>query len=175
MEELKYPIGRFQSKESYSSQEIDEAIKVLEEFPHLIRQEVRSLDENQLETQYRPEGWTIRQVVHHCADSHINSFIRFKLTLTEDKPIIKPYSESLWAELYDSKNFPIEDSLKILDGVHSRLISLLRSLNNEQLKREFIHPEKERKVSIAENIVLYSWHSKHHLAHIVNLKKQKGW
>ena len=175
MEELKYPIGRFQRKESYTAQEIDEALKVLEEFPNRIKREISSLDENQLDTQYRPDGWTIRQVVHHCADSHMNSLIRFKLALTEDNPIIKPYKEGLWAELFDSKNFPVDDSLKILDGVHNRLVSLLRSLNNEQLKREFTHPEKEQNVSIAENIVLYSWHCQHHLAHIIALKKQKGW
>ena len=137
--------------------------------------EVGHLSDEQLNTPYRPEGWTIRQVVHHCADSHMNALIRFKLALTEDTPTVKPYLEDRWSELPDSKSTRIDSSIKILEGVHERLSLLLKSLTQSDLEREFIHPEHGRKILVKENIGLYAWHCDHHLAHITTLKKSKNW
>ncbi|HWS60267.1 MAG TPA: putative metal-dependent hydrolase, partial [Flavobacterium sp.] len=131
--------------------------------------------EEQLNTQYRLEGWTIRQVVHHCADSHMNSLTRLKLALTEDKPTIKPYREELWAELPDSKNLPLESSLKMLEGIHYRWSILLNNLTKEHRERTFIHPNKGKEFRIDENIGLYAWHCNHHLAHIIETKKRNQW
>ena len=143
-------------------------------FPARLHKEVIGLKNEQLDTAYRPDGWTIRQVIHHCADSHMNSFIRFKLALTEDNPTIKPYWEDRWGELVDSK-MAIEFSLHILDGLHTRWTALLDSLTEAELKREFKHPEHSTPFKIDEYIGMYAWHSNHHLAHITELKKRKGW
>ena len=126
---------------------------------------VKDLSPLELDYIYRPGGWTIKQVVHHCADSHMNSLIRFKLALTEDLPTIKPYFEERWAELADYHN-PISDSLIILQGVHNRWVTLLKSLDQEQLKRDFIHPEHQKRFTLKETMALYAWHCQHHLAHI---------
>lgn len=175
IEKLKYPIGKHEPPVNYSSRVREELIQILENFPSKIRAAIFDLNNEKLDTPYRPEGWTIRQVVHHCADSHMNSLIRFKLALTEDTPIIKPYLEEKWAVLGDSKNFPIEPSLTILEGVHVRLTALLRSLSWEQLNRTFIHPEHGNAVSLNENMSIYAWHCRHHLAHITTLKNRMGW
>jgi DinB superfamily len=175
LENLKYPIGRHQIPEIYSAEIIEDFIQTLERFPTDIRTAVAGLTNEQLDTPYRPDGWTIRQVVHHCADSHMNSIIRFKLALTEDKPTIKPYFEEHWAELADSKNYPLESSLSILEGVHARLTTLLRSLQMEQMKRKFIHPDRENEMSVLDNLSLYAWHARHHLGHIIGLKERMGW
>ena len=127
---------------------------------------VKDLNDEKLKNKYRPDGWTIKQVVHHCADSHINSFVRFKLALTEDVPAIKPYFEDRWAELSDSLSNDISDSIQILNSLHNKWVLLLRSLTVEQLHREFFHPETNKKISLKENIGLYAWHCNHHLAHI---------
>ncbi|MBC7390699.1 MAG: putative metal-dependent hydrolase, partial [Opitutaceae bacterium] len=137
--------------------------------------EVIYLTDSQLDTSYRPEGWTIRQVVNHCADSHMNSLVRFKLALTEDKPIIKPYYEERWAELSDSKSMPVIPAIQMLHGIHSRWTILLKSLSDNDIKKTFIHPEHGKEFSIEENIGVYAWHCNHHLAHITTLKKSKGW
>lgn len=175
LERLRYPIGKFNKPENFTEKIINEYISDIEHFPTRLRKAVENLSEEQLNTLYRPDGWTIRQVVHHCADSHMNSIIRFKLALTEDTPIIKPYHEELWAELKDSSNMPIEPSLHILDGVHTRWVVLLRSLDNLQLKRTFIHPSSNRTVELQENIGIYAWHGNHHLAHITRLMDRMGW
>lgn len=175
MEHLKFPIGRFKKPEVIDKQLLETYIKDIEDFPTLLLKEVETLNDAQLDTQYRPEGWAIRQVVHHCADSHMNCFIRFKLALTEEKPTIKPYFEDKWAELSESKFMPIDPSLKIIEGVHERWTVLLKNLSESDLKRVFIHPEHGREISLEEAIALYSWHSKHHLAHITHLKKEKNW
>src|SRR5690606_40023431 len=120
----------------------------------------------ELAKRYRPEGWTIRQLVHHCADSHMNSFIRFKLTLTEETPTIKPYLEDLWAELPDASHLPIDSSLDVLKGLHHRWTALLKSLTEEDLKRQFIHPETNERISLETNIGIYAWNGDHHLAHM---------
>jgi hypothetical protein len=166
IEELKYPIGKFQKPESFNQLQLEEWIKTIEEFPRKLNVEVKNLTALEFEKQYRPNGWTIKQVVNHCADSHMNSLIRFKLALTEDTPTIKPYFENLWAELADTKDFPAESSLKMLDGLHARWVNLLRSLSDQELQRQFRHPETNELISLKTNIGIYAWHCEHHLAHV---------
>lgn len=175
LESLRFPIGKFQAPDTYSSDTIESYIQTIESFPHKLEVEVKHLSESQLDTPYRPNGWTIRQVINHCADSHINALIRFKLALTEENPTIKPYMEAKWAELADSKQMSIEPALLMLKGTHERLAIILRSMTVKDLKRTFIHPEHDKVVSLDENIGLYAWHCEHHLAHITSLKKRKGW
>jgi uncharacterized damage-inducible protein DinB len=165
-EKTRYPIGKFRQPRNIDKQQINDWIRIIEEFPKKLNSEVSNLSEKDLEKQYRPNGWTIRQVVHHCADSHMNSFIRFKLALTEETPTIKSYHESLWAELSDTKSFPIESSLKILEGLHARWINLLKSLSDKDLERQFKHPETNELISLKTNIGIYAWHCEHHLAHV---------
>ncbi len=173
LEQLRFPIGHFIKPEVYSKAILNHYIQTISNFPSKLKLEVAHLTNEQLETEYRPEGWTIKQVIHHCADSHMNSFIRFKLALTENKPTIKPYFEERWGDLSDSKNMPIESSLQILEGLHERWTVLLKSLSDENLERTFIHPEHENEIPLKENIAVYAWHCEHHLAHITELKKRK--
>ncbi|TDX84035.1 YfiT family bacillithiol transferase [Epilithonimonas xixisoli] len=170
LEALKFPIGKFVKPEPITREIIDSAISEIQNFPNLVKAEIENLDEEDLKLRYRPEGWTISQVVHHCADSHINSYVRFKLALTENLPTIKPYEESLWAELPDSKLSPFV-SLKLLESLHERWVFILKNLSDEDLKKEFIHPEQSEKISLKENILIYSWHCQHHLVHICQAKK----
>jgi hypothetical protein len=170
IEELKYPIGKFQTPKSIDNNQIEEWIKTIERFPEKLSHEVLNLTQAELKKQYRPNGWTIRQVVNHCADSHMNSLIRFKLALTEDIPTIKPYFEDLWAELPDSNAFPVGSSLKLLEGLHERWAFLLRSLSDQDLERQFKHPESGELISLKINIGIYAWHCEHHLAHVKNAK-----
>ncbi|MCH7403334.1 YfiT family bacillithiol transferase [Belliella kenyensis] len=175
IEKLKFPIGKFVKPVKITSGHLQEWITDISTFPARISKEVLDLTDPQIDTPYRPDGWTLRQVVHHCADSHMNSLIRLKLALTEDQPVIKPYFEELWAELTDTKNMPIHPSLKMLEGIHERWTSLLNSLTKDQLERVFIHPEQGKTFRIDENIGLYAWHGNHHLAHIVETKKRHNW
>lgn len=175
IEQMKYPIGKFKMPDIVTSEVIGKFILVIELFPARLKSEVENLTDEQLDTPYRPDGWTIRQVVNHCADSHMNGLIRHKLLLTEDKPTIKPYMENLWAELVDSKTMPIESALQIIVGVHKRWTILLKSLSKDELKRAYIHPEHGKEFQLEESIGLYVWHCNHHLAHITELKKRKGW
>ena len=175
MEELKYPIGRFTKPESIGPKQFNEFISVIELFPAKIKAGVLFLNDEQLNTAYRLGGWTIRQVVNHCADSHVNAFIRVKLALTEDSPTITAYKQELWAELADSKLMPIAPALQIIEGVHARWTSVLKSLEQKDWHRTFIHPEKGRAVSIEESTANYAWHCEHHLGHITALKKRMGW
>jgi hypothetical protein len=138
--------------------------------PERMRKAVEGMKEQQLNTPYREGGWTVRQVVHHVPDSHMNSYIRFKLALTEHEPTIKPYDEAQWAELIDAKDAPIETSLQLLEALHHRWVMLLRSLSDEDVKKQFTHPELGL-VSIDKYIALYAWHGKHHVAHIMSVKK----
>lgn len=169
LEELKFPIGKFVKPESVNKEIIDSAISEIENFPKLVKDQTQNLSEQDLQLRYRPDGWTISQVVHHCADSHINSYMRFKLALTENVPSIKPYEESLWAELPDNQLSPLV-SLQLLEALHARWVYLLKTLSEEDLNKEFIHPEQSAKVSLKENIMIYSWHCQHHLAHIRQAK-----
>lgn len=172
LDKLKYPIGKFQQPVIVEKEQIEDWIKIIEEFPKKLTAEVRNLDVADLQKNYRPDGWTIMQVVNHCADSHMNSVMRFKLALTEDTPTIKPYHENLWAELSDSKGFPIESALKILEGLHERWVHLLKGLSEQDLERQFIHPESNALISIKTNIGIYAWHCEHHLAHVKNAKSR---
>jgi hypothetical protein len=172
---LRFPIGKFESPQVLTQELMDGYIKDIETFPARLKQAVNGLNDSQLDTPYRPDGWTIRQVINHCADSHMNSLIRFKLALTEDNPTIKPYYEERWAELADSKTMPIAPALLLLEGLHQRWTVLLHSLNAEDLKKTFIHPEHGKHFGLDENIGVYAWHGNHHLAHIITLKKSKNW
>ena len=171
--DLKYPIGTFQFDDEMTSSVTNKWINEIEELPTLLRSAVQDLDEEQLDTAYRPGGWTVRQVVHHVADSHMNAYIRFKLALTEENPVIKPYDETKWAELSDS-TLSIHVSLALLDALHTRWITLLRSLTPTDLDKKFIHPDSGE-VSVGKNIGIYAWHGKHHLAHITSLSTRMGW
>ncbi len=175
MENLKYPIGTFHVPSLITKEHLNDWITTLEELPSRIRLLVENLSEEQLDTSYRPQGWTLRQVVHHLADSHHHSYIRFKWALTEDSPIIKPYDEQAWANLPDVENAPLEWSLKHLEVVHHKLVRLLRLLNDIQLSRTFIHPADNTVFTLKRNVGQYAWHSKHHYAHIYNLLERNNW
>lgn len=169
---LRFPIGEFKKPETITKQHIEAWITAIETLPQSIISVTKNLSEKELNYKYRPNGWTIKQVVHHCADSHINSLLRFKLALTETTPTIRPYFEDRFAELHDYKE-SIDASISILLGVHKKLGILLKDLNTEELKREFIHPEHGKHFTIEETIGVYAWHSNHHLAHIKQALKHK--
>ena len=170
----RYPIGRFEMPKEVTAQRRRQAMDAIATAPNNLRAAVKGLNAAQLDTPYREGGWTVRQVVHHVPDSHLNAYVRLKLALTEEKPTIKPYDEAAWAELADSKTVPIEVSHVLLDSVHTRWDSLWRSMKPEQFARVLVHPEVgERTVDWL--LFLYEWHGKHHAAHITELRKQKGW
>ena len=167
---LRYPIGKFEVPVSYTPAEIHNWINVIKTLPGKMRHAIIGLNDTQLDTPYRPGGWTIRQVVHHVADSHMNACIRFKWAMTEDNPTIKAYQQTDWALLPDYK-LPVEASLKILDGLHQRLVALFEGFSEDDWNRTFIHPESGATISLKRNLAMYAWHSKHHLAHITNTVK----
>ena len=172
--DLRYPIGKFERPERLTESERRAAIQQIEQAPARLRAAVAGLNDQQLDTPYRPGGWTIRQTIHHVADSHMNAFSRFKLALTEDVPTIKPYLEARWAELADSKA-PIAPSLALLDGLHQRWLALLHSLAPADWSREYLHPEHNKKISLDQTLALYSWHGRHHTAHITSLRERNSW
>lgn len=165
LESLRYPIGKLSIPKEISEEQISEWIEIIESFPSKVREITENLSDEQLDWKYRPDGWTIRQVVHHVADSHINSIVRFKVALTEEVPTIKPYLEDKWAELADSEA-PISISLSLLDGLHARWAILLKSMSEDDFKRKLFHPEQGRELSLTFMLGLYAWHCRHHLAHI---------
>jgi hypothetical protein len=170
----RYPIGDFAMPAQVSPARRQQAIEEIAATPSKMRAAVKGMNDPQLDTPYREGGWTVRQVVHHVPDSHLNAYVRLKLALTEDKPTIKPYNEAAWAELADSKSTPIEVSLTLLDSVHVRFVQLWHSLKSEHFARVLVHPDHgERTVDWL--LFLYEWHGKHHTAHITELRKQKGW
>lgn len=171
--DMKYPIGTFQFDDEITSSVSSVWINEIEDLPRLLRDAVKDLDNEQLDTAYRFGGWTVRQVIHHLADSHMNAYVRFKLALTEENPVIKPYDETKWAELSDYK-LPIDTSLLILETLHKRWTNLLRSLTLADMEKTFIHPDSGE-VSVGKNIGIYAWHGRHHLAHITSLCNRKGW
>lgn len=175
LEKLRYPIGVFETPQVYTPQLLAKAIQTIANFPEKLKSEVGHLSNEQLETPYRPGGWTIRQLIHHCADSHMNCFIRLKWTLTENNPTIKFYYENLWGEGIDNKTMPIEPTLQFLEGLHFRLAFVMKSLTEEALHLAYIHPEHNKEFELREMICLYEWHCKHHLAHIIELKKREYW
>src|SRR5690349_15961690 len=174
MEDLRYPIGKFALEGEITAERRQGWIGEIDSAPRELRDALRGLSDTQLDTPYRPGGWTVRQVAHHVPDSHMNAYIRFKLALTEDEPTIKPYQENLWAELADSKDTPIEVSLTLMETLHQRWTSLLRSIGGEQWRRTFRHPELGT-VSLDTNVALYAWHGRHHVAHITALRERMKW
>ncbi len=172
-EDLRFPIGEFDKNIEITPELKAKFLNDIAKLPQLVRNVVEGLNDEQLDTPYRPEGWKIRQVVHHIPDSHLNSYIRFKWALTEDSPVIKPYFEERWAELGDSK-MPIENSLDLLEKLHFRWSQLLNSLSDDDFQRKLIHPDTGE-WNLLQMLALYSWHGNHHLAHITSLIKRNGW
>lgn len=175
LEQLRYPIGYFECPESITQVQLKDWILTLTNFPKKLEELVENLSDSQLNTPYRPDGWTVRQVIHHIADSHHNSYTRFKWALTEDAPLIKVYDEKNWSNLFDAKTAPIQISLDYIKVVHAKIVFLLNGLSDEQFQQYYIHPEGKTKVSVAENTGKYVWHGNHHYAHIKNLIKRNGW
>jgi hypothetical protein len=174
MTDLRYPIGKFHFEGPLTEDQKQKCLSDIEQAPANLRAAVKGLSNQQLDTPYRPEGWTVRQLAHHVPDSHLNAYIRFKLALTEDEPNIKPYAEDRWAQLADTPTTPVEVSLALMDSLHQRWMNLLRSLKPEDWKRTFRHPELGL-VSLEKNLALYAWHSRHHVAHITTLRERSGW
>lgn len=175
LEELKYPIGHFIFTKKVSDVILSDWISELEALPTRLEDLVVNLNEEQLDTPYRPNGWTVRQVVHHIADSHHHSYTRFKWALTEDRPLIKAYNEKEWSNLFDAHKAPIALSLDYIKVLHAKLVYLLKGLSMADLERVYIHPDGDVEISIIENIGKYAWHGNHHLAHITGLLDRKGW
>ena len=170
----RYPIGKFVYDGPPTEQQRSEFIANIEQTPAALRAAVKGLTPQQLDTPYRDGGWTVRQVVHHVPESHMNAYIRFKLALTEDEPTIKPYEEDRWAKLPDAQAVPIEVSLALLDSLHTRFVQVLRGMKNDDWKRTFRHPEQGI-VPLEKNLALYSWHGRHHVAHVTELRKRMSW
>lgn len=175
MDKLKYPIGQVNIPNEITLKNISKWITDIENFPKNLENLVKNLSEEQLNTPYREGGWTVRETIHHCGDSHVNSYIRFKWALTENQPIIKAYYEDRWARLFDSKEAPIDISLLFIKALHAKWVYLLKGLTTEDLNKVFIHPESGETVSLERNIGIYAWHCNHHFAHIENLLKRKNW
>lgn len=172
-DKLKYPIGNWNFPESFDPNEIDPQIETICQFPEQIQILTENLSDEVLLKTYRPGGWNIFQLVHHCADSHLNAFIRFKLTLTEDTPTIKTYKEDKWAELSDADHFEIIPSLQIITGVHARWVRILKKMNEEDFHRTLFHPEMNKAIALFEMLSLYAWHCRHHLKHIQMAKENE--
>lgn len=171
---LRYPIGEFVHGQTYSADDTQRHIAVIDEFPVTLTELVGKWGDDRLDTPYRPDGWTIRQLVHHVADSHINAYVRTKLTVTEDNPTIKPYEEGEWAKLPDSK-LDVAPSLVILRNLHQRWVAVLESLTNEDLQRTFYHPGSQRTSELSELVAHYAWHCEHHYQHAYRLAERNGW
>lgn len=170
---LSYPVGKFEWTGPNSETERAAFIEAIAAVPQKLRAAVANLNEKQIETPYRPGGWTVRQTVHHVADSHMNAYIRFKLAMTENEPFVKAYDEKAWAELPDSK-LPVEVSLKLIDSLHERWVVVLRSMTPPDFNRKLSHPELGI-VELDRYLALYAWHGRHHVAHITNLREREGW
>lgn len=175
LQKLRYPIGVYQAPATINRTQLTVWLKELKDFPSRLELLVKDLSKEQLDTQYRPGGWSVRQVIHHLADSHSNAYVRFKWALTEQTPTIKAYHEDRWAELFDSRRAPIELSLSYLHALHAKWTYLLGGLTQEQLSLEYIHPESQRKFRLDTVISQYDWHCRHHYAHIQGLLQRKGW
>ena len=170
----RYPIGKFARPKSLDARQLRGCIATLAALPENLRAAVYGLNETQTDSPYREGGWTVRQLVHHVADSHMNAYVRTRLALTEDWPPIKPYNEKLWAELPDAKALPVDVSLELLDTLHRRWVALLNALSEEDWKRGYVHPESGEQ-TLEQVVALYDWHSRHHVAHITSLRKSRGW
>ena len=174
MTDLRYPVGKFEYQGPLGEAQRSVLIQQIADTAANVRHALTALSETQLDTPYRPGGWTVRQVVHHVPDSHMNAYVRFKMALTEDEPTIKTYAEDRWAELADTRATPIEISLTLLDSLHDRWLHLLRSFSDEHWKRTFRHPELGP-MTLEKTLALYAWHGRHHVAHITELRKRMSW
>jgi uncharacterized damage-inducible protein DinB len=174
MTDLRFPVGKFQPEPELSDGSRQNLIREIAETPAKLREAVKGLSEEQLDTPYRPGGWTVRQVVHHIPDSHMNAYIRFKLGMTEQQPPVKPYKENLWAELVDAKSSPIEPSLTLLESLHQRWTVFLRSMATADFARAVNHPENGM-MTLDRVLQLYAWHGRHHVAHITSLRDRMNW
>ena len=174
MTDLRYPIGQFELPQTVTGDDRRRWIAEIAATPNRLREAVQNLNESQMESAYRPGGWTVRQVVHHLADSHLNSYVRFKLALTEDEPVIKPYDEARWAEVIDGRTGPVALSLTLLESLHQRWVMMLESLSPGDWARTFRHPELGVR-TIEQTLALYGWHGRHHVAHITSLRERMGW
>jgi uncharacterized damage-inducible protein DinB len=174
MSDERYPVGKFQRREKLTPAERRTLIDQIVAAPARMREAVAGLNEQQLATPYRDGGWTVRQVVHHVPDSHLNAYIRFKLALTEEMPTIRPYDQAQWAELADARESPVETSLQLLESLHDRWVRLLRSMSDADFSRRLMHPENGE-MTLDSVLALYGWHGRHHTAHITSLRERKGW
>jgi uncharacterized damage-inducible protein DinB len=174
MSDPRYPIGKFSYTGPLSSEQKKQYLDDIDQTPARMRAAVRGLSDKQLDTPYRDGGWTVRQLTHHVPESHMNAYIRFKLALTEDDPVIKPYMEDRWAELPDARQAPIETSLALLDSLHQRWTTVLHNLGDAEWQRTFRHPELGP-MTLEKTLALYSWHGRHHVAHVTNLREKMGW
>lgn len=172
--DVRYPLGKFKPEGKLSYAQREHLIGELAEAPAKLRAAVAGLDDARLDTPYREGGWTVRQVVHHVADSHLNAYVRIRLALTENQPTIKPYDQAKWAELSDAKTGPVELSLALFDSIHQRLVLLLKSLEAADFERTLMHPERGP-MTIDQNLAMYAWHARHHTTHITALRERMGW
>lgn len=175
LDRQRYPIGKYVQPERISAAQRSAWVEEIAALPDLLEETVSGMSEQQLETPYREGGWSVRQVVHHLPDSHMNAYMRFKLSLTEERPVIKPYKENLWAELPDSQRTPIDVSLRLLESLHKRWVVLLHSLSEKDFQRTYYHPEHQKEFTLESVLGLYAWHGKHHRAQISALKQRMGW
>jgi uncharacterized damage-inducible protein DinB len=175
MTDLRFPIGKFERRDELTPEERRARIDEIAAAPARLREAVAGLTDEQLDTPYREGGWTVRQVIHHLPDSHLNAYTRLKLALTEDDPTIRPYDEALWAGLADSRQTPVDVSLTLLESLHARWVTLLRSLSAEDFRRTFRHPEHGGGLTIDWLCALYAWHGRHHVAHVTSLREREGW
>lgn len=174
MNDPRYPVGKFEPRDRLTPAERKKLIADIAAVPQRMREAVRGLDEAQLDTPYREGGWTIRQVVHHVPDSHMNAYVRLKLALTEDAPTIKPYDEARWAMLPDTQRTPVDTSLTLLESLHSRWTTLLNAMAPQDFERKFTHPDHGL-MTLDWFVTMYAWHGRHHVAHVTSLRERKGW
>jgi len=175
LEKLKFPIGRFVKPETTTAEQRASWIEAIRKLPGDLEAMTETWNVGQWKTPYRPEGWTAHQLVHHIADSHMNSLIRFKLGLTEDNPTIKPYDQAAWANMEDVSALPANVSLQIINGVHQRFVHVLQNMSDDDFKRTIFHPEMNKSIALDKMLALYGWHSEHHYMHLKNLKKSRAW
>lgn len=173
--DIRYPIGRFTPDADRTPELRERVIAAIAAQPAELRAAVQGLSDEQLGTPYRPGGWTVRQLVNHVADSHMNAYVRVKLALTEDEPVVKPYDEAAWAALAEGRNTPAETSLTLLDALHRRWVATLEGMSESDWSRTYFHPEQRRAVPLAEVMQMYAWHGRHHTAHVRALREREGW
>lgn len=174
MTDLRYPIGKYEP-EPYVEQQKEKWLNDIKFLPQLLEDAILNLDEAQLKTPYREQGWTVHQLVHHIADSHMNAYTRFKLGITEDNPTIRPYEEKLWAELDDVKVLPVNISITLLYALHTRWFAAIKNLRENEWQRTVFHPVLEKQITLWHLLGMYAWHGKHHVAHITALRERNGW